>query len=153
MSLEAVRSAILRCPHHAGRVVGQHRVDLERDVAVQQHGRDAQVDQPLPGAGVRFVVQGHDDAVGAAILQHVDGRGLFLGLAPSIDEIERVALRTHLGIRGFEGFGMQRIGDVVHDEAHGQRIAPPHVLRPAVGTEIQRDDRRADLGQGCGPNR
>ena len=60
----------------AAGVIGEHRVDLERQFAIEQHGGNAQRLQPRDRARILFVVERQDDAVGAPVLQHVDRRGL-----------------------------------------------------------------------------
>ena len=103
--------------------------------------------------GVLLAVDGHDQAVDAAVLEQVDGVGLLAGLAVGIDEVEREAASAQFGVRRLEGGGMQRIGDIVDDEADREGIAPAHVLRPRIGLEIECLDRGADLAERRRPDR
>ena len=55
--------------------------------------------------GVLLDVDGHDQAVDAAVLEHVDRLRLLARLAAGVDQIEREAALAHLGLGRLEHAG------------------------------------------------
>ncbi len=106
---------------HADRVVGKDRVDVERDIAVEQNRGHPQFLEAPQRARVLLAVDGHDEAVDAAMLKHVDGVGFLAGLAIRIHEIQRIAPLAHLRVGRLEGGGVERVGDIVYRRRRIQR--------------------------------
>jgi hypothetical protein len=133
---------------HADDMVGENGVDLQRNIAIEQHGGNSEPLQALQRPNVLLAVDCHDEAVGAAVLKHIDGVGFLAGFAIGVYEVERKAALAHFRVRGFEGRRMERIGDIVDDESDGERISAAHVLRSRIWLEAKRLDCGANLSEG-----
>jgi hypothetical protein len=134
-------------------MVGQDRIQLDVDLAVQQHRGHAGLGQQRAAAPVLLAVDGHDQPVDPAVLQRGDGIGLALGIAAGIDHQQGIAPRAQLRLGAAEDDGMDGVGDVVADEAHGHGVAPAHALGAGIGLEAQGLDGGLDLLQGRAAHR
>ena len=71
------------------------------------------------GGIVLLAVDRHDQAVNPSALHVFDRLGFAPRLATGVDQVQGVTAFAELGLRRLEHCGVERIGDVVDDEADG----------------------------------
>ena len=108
-----------------GIVAAEHGHMRALDIARDQHGRQAVILGHADVARGRIDGRGHDHAIGAELQQRVDEGALLVQLVIVVGQQEGLARAIQLMFDGAQDFRIERIHDVVDDDAHDARAGGP----------------------------
>ena len=127
------------------RVVGHHRIDVDRHLAVEQHARHAEARKPRPALRVLLQLMVMIRPSTRPRWSMSIAAASRCGSPPVLTRWSGEAVRPQFRLRGLEHVRVHRVGDVVDDEADRHRRPAAHVLGAGVGLEAHPLDHHADF--------